>query len=77
VIVDKLVLGVGQLEELREDSIDSHIFGLPCRLWWLNVAQLIEWRRSRRKRPRCKVAVQIDQVTRGNVAIKVEDIDRV
>lgn len=75
VVVDELVLGSRQLEELGEDGIDRHIFGLPRRLRWLYVAKPIKGSGSSGKGPGSEVAVQIDQVAGRHVAIEVEDAD--
>lgn len=75
VVVDELVLGSRQLEELGEDSVDCHIFGLPRRLRWLYVAKPIKGGGSSGKGPGSEVAVQIDKVAGGHIAIEVEDTD--
>ena len=77
VVVDELVLRGWQLEELREDGIDRHIFGFPRGFRGLNVAEPVKGGGASRKSPGGEEAIDFDEVAGCHVAIEMEDADRV
>lgn len=77
VVVDELVLGVGQREELREDRVDCNILWLPAGLGRLNLSNLVERCRSGGECSGRKVAVEFDEEASSDVAVEVQHIDSV
>jgi len=77
VVVDQLVLRVGQLEQLRKDGVDGHILGLPRGLARLAVFQPIKGSGALNKRVARKIAVDVDEQPRRHVAVEVENVDSI
>ncbi|EPE02924.1 hypothetical protein F503_08801 [Ophiostoma piceae UAMH 11346] len=77
VVVDELVLGLGQLEQLGEDGIDSNVLGLPCRLAGVDIAQTVKGCGALDKRAVGKIAVNVDQELSCRIAVEVEAVDGV
>lgn len=66
-----------QGEDLREDSIDGYVLRLPRWSARLNVANFVESKATLRERVGRPIAVDLVEISRGGVAVKVKDVDRV
>lgn len=75
VIVDQLVLWYRELQHQGEDGIDGKIFRLPCRFALrCRILNLVKEGCTLDESVWCPVAVEINEVLGGNVAIEVKCI---
>src|SRR6478736_1523546 len=76
-VVHKLSLGCGQLEQLREHCIDSNILWLPCIFPIGKVLQFIKRSGTLNKSAVGEIAIQVHQIASRHITVEVQDVDRV